>query len=149
PTLMVDDFQDGDAAHNLLGGDDLATGLNRAEASIYPSTGDMPRLGLKHSILTPTTQDSSFSMTLGPAGSAHCLNGYRALAMRIEQTGSQGWNVGLWAQITDACGRTASVKFAKEDGTSTGYLPAWQQGGANLSRFVTLTIPLARLQQSN
>jgi hypothetical protein len=149
PTLMVDDFQGSDPAHNQLGGDDLATGLNRSVASIYPATGDMPSLGLKHSILTPSAQDSSFALTLGPAGASHCLRDYRALAMRIEQTGSQGWNMGLWARLTDACGRTASVKFAKEDGTSTGYLPAWQQGGPNLSRFVTLTIPLARLQQSN
>lgn len=146
PTLVVDDFQDADAAHDLLGGDVGAIGLNRVEASIYPATGDMPRLGLKHSILAPVAQDSSFSLGLG---GARCVRDHRALAMRIEQTGAKGWSVGVWARLTDASGQTTSVKVAKEDGSSTGYLPAWQTGAPSPTRFATLTIPLARLQQAN
>jgi hypothetical protein len=150
PTLMVDDFQDADPAHNLLGGDNAATGLSRVEESIYPQTGDMASLGLKHSIMTLNAQDSSFSMTLAPSGAGQCLQAYRSVVMRIEQTGSQGYNLGMWVRLTDTCGNTASVMFTKEDGSSLGYLPAWPAvGQTSLGRFLTLSVPLSRIQQAN
>lgn len=181
PGLLVDDFQDGNAGKNLLGGSNTVVNMRRTEESIYPPTGDMPSLGLKHCVLTPLAQDSSFKMALSPPtllpwvrtltlspalGAAidprvatlrppfpwnktRDLRGFRALLVRAEQTGSDGWKIGCWAQLRDAFGRTASVKVSNEDGSSTGFLPAFTGGGAPLNRFVTVTVPIDRFRSAN
>jgi hypothetical protein len=147
PTLLVDDFQDNDPAHNLLGGANGATGMTRTEASVYPALSDLGSLGLQHSICQFQTSTSTFDLDL--AGSRD-LRKNRSLLVRVMQTGSNGWNVDGWAVLADAHGNTASVQFSKLDGSSTGYLPQFVAGTGNspLSRFLLLDVPLYQFERA-
>jgi hypothetical protein len=141
PALLVDDFQDADPSHNLLGGANGATGMTRTEASAYPSFGDLGSLGIQHSICQFQSSSSTFDLDL--AGSRD-LRRSRALLARVQQTGSNGWNVDGWVVLTDAHGNTASVQFSKLDGSSTGFLPPFVggTGQSQLNRFLSLDVPL-------
>ncbi len=145
PALRVDDFQDTNPATNLLGGSNGVAGASRSEQSVYPSLGNLSSLGIRHSILSLSTQNASFDLGLG---GARDLRRHRALQARVLQTGSSGWAVDTWAVLEDARGNRASVQVAKSDGTSLGFLPAFTSGQSSFQRFVTLTVPLHRFERN-
>lgn len=147
PLLLVDDFQDADTGRNLLGGKNGVTGIKRSEASIYPSSADQDKLGLRHSILTLNAASSVFQLALGPTGTARDLSNHDRFLARIEQTGPDGWRLGTWVRLRDAAGTKASVQVTSWDGKTLGFLPAAASGLA-CDRFVTLSVPLALFKKA-
>jgi hypothetical protein len=150
PQLLVDDFQGADPAHNALGGDNSVVGLRRAVDSVYPSSfAPTASLGIRQSVLTLAPGNGAFTLTLGSAGGSQDVSAFRSLLVRVMQESGQGFQVDMWVRLTDATGNQGYAQVAKADGSSLGYLPATVSGGSSFSRFVTLTVPLAEIAQSN
>lgn len=145
PALVVDDFQDGDASKNCLGGANGVVGSSRSEMSAYPSLGNLATLGIRHSILSLTTSNASFDLDLN---GARDVRRNRAVLARVKQSGASGWQVDAWAVLTDAHGNTASVQVARKDGASLGSLPGYTAGQSSLARFLTLSVPLYRFERN-
>ena len=90
PTLLVDDFQDADAAHNSLGGANNVFTLRRSEETSYPpGWGDFASLGVKHSILTLDPQNSALQMVLAPGAAPQDVSGFRNVVVDRHDVGER------------------------------------------------------------
>lgn len=143
-TLLVEDAQDADAARNLLG-QNLVSGLRRAEQSVYPDTGDLSSLRLKHTLLTPTVTQSVFRMGLGAGLDT---SRHRRLVMRLLQTHLYGWSgLQVWVRVVDQAGAQGWLRLHDPAATSGNLLPRYQNGSPH-DRFVDVHVDLARLATS-
>ncbi|RMG18423.1 MAG: hypothetical protein D6731_01985 [Planctomycetota bacterium] len=135
-TLVLEDAQDGDVDHNLLGRN-LVAGLRRRELSSYPPVGDMGSLGLRHVFLTPTRDVSAWRLeTGGPLDASRHVR----LVLRLSQTGDYGWSgLALWARLIDAAGESSWYRI--HDPVSGGLLPAWD-GRSPHDRMLDVHLPL-------
>ncbi|MGE0713157.1 MAG: hypothetical protein AB7N76_12050 [Planctomycetota bacterium] len=135
-TTLLEDAQDGDLDRNLLG-PTYQSNLRRREQDTYPATADLPSLGLKHVVLTPTDQTAVWRMVTDQPTD---LSRHTRLVMRLSQTGTRGWSdVGVWVRLLDGAGG-ASWYRVWEPGKG-GLLPRY--GGLTpLDRFVDVHVDL-------
>lgn len=137
-TLLLEDAQDADAARNVVGAN-LVAGLRRREQSIYPAVAYLPRLGLRHTLLTPSDDQSVWRLA---SDRPLDTRGHRRLTFRALQTSTYGWSgLGLWARLVDAQGNAAYAQV-HEPQVGGGALPAWDRRSPH-DRFVEVHVPLA------
>lgn len=139
-TRLLEDAQDADATRNAVGRN-LVAGLRRREASVYPPVGDLPALGLRHVLLTPSDQLSIWRVA---ADAPLDTRAHRRLVLRVAQTGAAGWaGYGLWFRVVDLAGGYAWVR-AHEPGVAGSLLPSPDTRTPH-DRFVDLHVDLASL----
>lgn len=139
--VLVDDFQDDDAATNLLGGSNTFSVGSRNEAPIYPPFGGFPSLGIKQCILFLSGVDASVYATEFPSLD---LARQRRLAFRLGQTTSEGFDwVTIRARLVDSSGMNADVTVWDRL-TQTGSLPDFDLSfDSPFDRFVEAQVALA------
>ncbi len=141
-TLLVEDAQDRDAARNRLGGN-LVAGLRRREQSFYPSVGDLPNLGLRHTHLTPTDQVSAWRMAFDRPQD---VDDHARVSLRVAQTSNAGWSwVTLWLRMIDAEGNASLQRIHSPGGT--GVLPRFD-GLSSHERFIDVHVDLDAFRTS-
>jgi putative Ig domain-containing protein len=139
--VWIDDYQDGDTAHNLLGGTNSLSGGSRQEAPIYPATGDLPSLGIKQNILTFSANSSNYTTNL-PAVD---VTAEKRLVFRCGQTSANGYDwVTFDARLSDGT-NNATVRLFDRTAPSTTYLPDYASGNPRVyDRFVQVEVPLSQ-----
>lgn len=138
-TLLLEDAQDADAARNRVG-PNLVANMRRVEQSLYPPVGDLPRLGLRHTLLTPTDDVAIWRLA-----SDHPLDvtGHRRLVLRTAQTSRRGWqDVEMWVRLIDGVGGASWHRVWHP--AAGGALPRYT-GLSPLDRFVEVEVPLDAL----
>ncbi len=143
-TLLLEDAQDADPARNRYG-DNLVANLRRREESIYPPVGDLPRLGLRHTLLVPTETTSVWR--LASDGPLDASNHQRLVLRTAQLEGSRGWeDLAVWVRLIDAAGGASWQRVW--DPTAGGLLPA-STGLSPLDRFVEVELELAKFAASS
>ena len=136
-TLVFEDAQDSDLARNEQGSNYVAS-MRRRERDTYPSVGDLPSLGLRHVVLTPTDDVGIWRMA---SDNALDLGRHTRVVMRLAQTSSQGYSdVGVWLRMLDGSGGVSWFRVW-EPGQG-GLLPEYT-GLTPLDRFVDVHVDLA------
>ncbi len=150
-TIKIDDFQDVNAATNLLGGANALTAGSRSEATIYPVVSWCPgfaSLGIKHNQITlPANTNATYSTTFSAQDASKC----KRVSMRIGQGMQNGYDwVTVKVRLTDSSAATFTVTAFDRTAPSTTYLPDYGTPAANnYDRFVDLMIPLANFTGVN
>jgi hypothetical protein len=136
-TILFEDAQDGDLDRNVLGNNYVAN-LRRRERDTYPATGDLPSLGNKHTVLSPTENVSLWRMVSdGPLD----LSQHSRIVMRLSQTSAQGYSeVGLWLRLLDGQGGASWYRIW-DPATDTGHMPTYT-GLSPLDRFIDVHVDL-------
>lgn len=135
-TLLVEDAQDGDADRNLRG-PNLVAQLRRSEESLYPDVGDLPSLGIRHTLLTPAANTSVWRMALDQPLD---VSGHRNLVLRAAQTSSAGWGwAEVWVRLLDATGAVAWTRVWEPAAGGPFPSPA---AGAPHDRLLEVSLPL-------
>lgn len=136
-TLLLEDAQDTSADRNLVGRN-LVGGLRRREQSIYPEMAYFSRLGLRHTLLTPSADQSVWRLA---SDRPLDTRGHRRLTFRALQTSTYGWSgLGLWVRLIDAAGTQAWARV--HEPSSGGALPTWDRSSPH-DRFVEVNVDLA------
>lgn len=143
-TLLTEDAQDADIDRNLRG-QNLVANLRRRETSTYPVVGDMRTLGLKHVLLTPTSQVSVWRQT---SDTNLDLSGHTRVVWRMSQDGSRGYeNASIWLRLLDGVGGVSWYRV-HSPGVSGSHLPS-HNGISPLDRFVDVSVDLDQFFQGN
>jgi len=144
--VWIDDYQDGNAAQNLLGGSHSMTGGSRQEVSVYPVEGNLPSLGIQQNILTFSSNSSVFSTAL-PGGLD--VTGLKRFVFRSGQTSDTGYDwVTFQARLTDGTDN-ATVTLFDRMAPDTTYLPDFSGDERVYDRFVQVEVPLSEFTAAN
>jgi hypothetical protein len=137
--LWVDDYQDGNAASNLLGGANSLTGGSRQELPIYPDTGNMPSLGIRHNLLTFSANTSTYGTQL-PGGID--VSALKRVVFRCGQTSTTGYDwVTFGIRLSDGS-TNAAVTLFDRNAPDTTYLPDFSGDARVYDRFVQVEVTL-------
>lgn len=136
-TVSFEDAQDGDVNRNLLGRN-LVAGLRRRELSNFPPVGDLPNVGIRHTLLTPSDQVSIWRMA---SDLPLDLSAHQRLVVRLTQNEGTGWSgMSVWFRIIDADGKQ-SYHRASGPGLAGSKLPQFD-GLSPHERFVDMHVDL-------
>lgn len=154
--VILDDHQGGNKNLNSLGGaNTLSSGSWSTSASIYPSSGNMASLNLRHNILTLSPSTTSTYASNIPAASQD-LSRTRRFMFRIgsvdysnETAKGFDW-VTVRVRLTDAQNDVATVTLFDRAAPSATYLPDYPGSGSNVfDRFVEANMLLSTFIAAN
>lgn len=146
---LLDNHQNGVAGTNTLGGtNSIAGGTFSIASSIYPNTGNMASLQLRHNIVTVASGATvTYTSTL-PAGQQN-VSTNRRFIFRCGSVDASSTLKGFdWTtvrvRLTDAQNDQATVTLFDRTAPSTTYLPDYPGSGSNVyDRFVEASIMLS------
>lgn len=143
-TLLMEDAQDADIDRNLRG-QNLVANLRRRETSTYPGVGNMASLGLKHVLLTPTSQVSVWRQ----ASDANLdLSGHTRVVWRMSQDSTRGYdNASIWLRLLDGTGGVSWYRVHSPS-VAGSHLPSFD-GLTPLDRFIDVSVDLGQFFAGN
>lgn len=141
--VWIDDYQDANAALNLLGGGNSLTGGSRTEVPIYPDSGNMASLGIKQNILTYSANSSVYTTTL-PGGLD--VSGLKRFVFRCGQTSAGGYDwVTFEVGLSDGVNPTVREEIFNRMTQTPTYLPDFVMADPRVyDRFVQVEVPLSQ-----
>ncbi len=147
---LVDDFQDGNQALNVLGGSNSFIGGQRDEENIYPIANlgypGFLTLNLKHCLLSFNALSAKY------AASFPALNvrAHKRVIVRMGQKGMQGYDfLTCSLNLKDEHGELAEKIIFDRNNQSDNYLPDYSGGPQVYDRFVEVSVLLDDLQVEN
>lgn len=151
---LLDDNQDSTNSTNTAGGvNTLSAGTMASNASIYPATGNMSSLNLRHMRLTlNAAATTTFTSTIPSAGQDRSRNRRFILRMGSVDTASaeKGFDwVTVRVRLTDAQNDNATITLFDRNAQNSTYLPDYA-GTANVyDRFVEANVLLSAFTTAN
>ncbi|MCC7509174.1 MAG: putative Ig domain-containing protein [Planctomycetes bacterium] len=152
---MLDNHQGGNAAANTLGGvNSISGGTYSTAASLYPNTGNMASLGLRHNIVT-IANNATATYTSTIPGAQQNMSGNRRFIFRVGSVDStsslKGFDwVNVQVRLTDAQNDQATITLFNPSAPTTTYLPDHPGSGNNVyDRFVEASVMLSAFTAAN
>lgn len=153
-TLLVDDNQDSNNTTNSIGGTNtLSSGTMATTASIYPATGNMASLNLRHNRLTLNAATITTFTTTIPAASQDRSRNRRFIfrAGSVDTASAvKGFDwVTVQIRLTDAQNDQATITLFNRTAQNSTYLPDYTGTQNVYDRFVEASVLLSAFTAAN
>ena len=155
--VLVDDHQNGSSTSNTLGGtNSISTGGTMSVASsIFPNTGNMASLQLRH-LVTTLQPNSNVTYTVNIPAASQDMSRTRRFMFRTGSIDVNGqtlkgfdW-VTVRVRLVDLQNDQATVTLFDRTAPSTTYLPDYPGSGSNVyDRFVDASVMLSTFTSAN